>query len=127
LTARIAAKKQSFDLPLARLKLLSPLLMKPRLREDSKSRLVKLRLDSIRTDAETQTRAHIDDVIVAEYGEAMLRGEDRFNPLDPFDQEIDPELEVVIDGDRVRARGVKERGRLGLGFAQTARSSYNRG
>jgi len=45
--------------------------------------IAKLKLDSIRLDAGTQTRAHIDDATVAEYSEAMIRG-DHFPPVIVF-------------------------------------------
>ena len=44
-------------------------------RKIGEANVVKLRLDSIRLDAGTQTRAHIDDVTVGEYAEAMARGD----------------------------------------------------
>src|SRR5208282_488194 len=42
------------------------------------NKISRLRLDAIRFDAGTQTRAHVDDATVVEYAEAMLRG-DRFS------------------------------------------------
>jgi hypothetical protein len=61
---------------------------------------VRLRLDSIRLDAGTQTRAHIDDITVAEYAEAMLRG-DRFPPVVVFQHDGDF---ILADGfHRVKA------------------------
>jgi len=47
------------------------------------NKIGRLKLDSIRLDAGTQTRAHIDDATVAEYAEAMARG-DRFPPVVVF-------------------------------------------
>jgi hypothetical protein len=47
---------------------------KTRVVRNGKAKVAKLRLDAIRLDAGTQTRAHIDDCTVAEYAEAMLRG-----------------------------------------------------
>jgi hypothetical protein len=51
--------------------------------KNGEAKVAKLGLDSIRLDAGTQTRAHIDDATVAEYAEAMLRG-DRFPPVVVF-------------------------------------------
>ena len=51
--------------------------------KNGSARTAKLRLDSIRLDVGTQTRAHIDDATVAEYAEAMARG-DRFPPVVVF-------------------------------------------
>jgi uncharacterized repeat protein (TIGR03803 family) len=48
------------------------------------SRPVRLEPDLIRTDAGTQTRAHIDEVTVREYAEAMRRG-DKFPPRVVFE------------------------------------------
>ncbi|MGO8928448.1 MAG: ParB/RepB/Spo0J family partition protein [Limisphaerales bacterium] len=50
---------------------------------NGEAKVTKLRLDAIRLDAGTQTRAHIDDATVAEYAEAMARG-DRFPPVVVF-------------------------------------------
>jgi len=61
---------------------------------NGKAKVAKLRLDAIRLDAGTQTRAHIDDCTVAEYSEAMLRG-DRFPPVVVFQN--DGEF-IVADG-----------------------------
>src|SRR5208283_2317669 len=47
------------------------------------NKIGRLKLDSIRLDAGTQTRAHIDDATVAEYAEAMAHG-DRFPPVIVF-------------------------------------------
>src|SRR5208283_3447748 len=64
------------------------------------NKIGRLRLDSIRLDAGTQTRAHIDDITVAEYAEAMLRG-DRFPPVVVFQHDGDF---VLADGfHRVKA------------------------
>jgi hypothetical protein len=49
------------------------------------AKVVKLRLDLIRLNAGTQTRAHLCDATVAEYAEAMVRG-DRFPPVVAFQQ-----------------------------------------
>lgn len=51
--------------------------------KNGSARTAKLKLDAIRLDAGTQTRAHIDDATVAEYAEAMARG-DRFPPVVVF-------------------------------------------
>src|SRR5258708_6548944 len=62
--------------------------------------IAKLRLDSIRLNAGTQTRAHIDDATVAEYAEAMARG-DCFPPVVVFQNDGDV---VLADGfHRVKA------------------------
>lgn len=58
-------------------------LMKKTPGRNGKVKVVRLKLDAIRLDAGTQTRAHIDDCTVAEYCEAMLRG-DRFPPVVVF-------------------------------------------
>jgi len=50
---------------------------------NGKAKATKLRLDLICIDAGTQTRAHIDENTVAEYAEAMRRG-DHFPPLVVF-------------------------------------------
>jgi ParB/Sulfiredoxin domain len=50
---------------------------------NGKAKVSKIRLDTIRLDAGTQTRAHIDEVTVAEYSEAMARG-DQFPPVIVF-------------------------------------------
>ena len=50
---------------------------------NGEAKVAKLRLDSIRLDAGTQTRAHVDDSVVADYAEAMVRG-DRFPPVVVF-------------------------------------------
>jgi Icc-related predicted phosphoesterase len=57
--------------------------MKTKSVRNGKAKVAKLRLDAIRLDAGTQTRAHIDDCTVAEYSEAMARG-DRFPPVIVF-------------------------------------------
>lgn len=49
----------------------------------TQNRIRKLGLKAIRLNAGTQTRAHIDDATVAEYAEAMERG-DRFPPVVVF-------------------------------------------
>ena len=67
---------------------------------NGEAKVAKLKLDSIRLDAGTQTRAHIDDGTVTEYAEAMIRG-DRFPPVVLFQRNGD-----LILGDgfhRVRA------------------------
>ena len=51
--------------------------------KNGSARTAKLKLDAIRLDAGTQTRTHIDDATVAEYAEAMARG-DRFPPVVVF-------------------------------------------
>ncbi len=67
---------------------------------NGKVKTAKLALDAIRLDAGIQTRAHIDDCTVAEYSEAMLRG-DRFPPVVVFGHNGDL---VLADGwHRVRA------------------------
>jgi ParB-like nuclease domain len=58
------------------------------------AKVAKLRLDSIRLDAGTQVRAHVDDATVAEYAEAMVRG-DRFPPTVIF--QINGEF-IMVDG-----------------------------
>ena len=74
--------------------------MKTKSARNGKSKVAKLRLDAIRLDAGTQTRAHIDDCTVAEYAEAMLAG-DRFPPVVVFQQDGDF---IMADGwHRVRA------------------------
>jgi hypothetical protein len=50
---------------------------------NGEAKVAKLRLDSIRLDAGTQTRAHVDDSVVAEYAEAMVR-KDVFPPVVVF-------------------------------------------
>lgn len=66
-----------------------------------KSRVIRLKLDLIRTDAGTQTRDHIDYATVADYAEAMTRG-DRFPPVVVFKPKADEFL--LADGfHRVRA------------------------
>src|SRR5271169_1225565 len=57
--------------------------MKPTPNRNGASRLVRLKLDLIRLDAGTQTRAQIDEATVEEYAEAMLRG-DKFPPVIVF-------------------------------------------
>ncbi len=70
-------------------------------RRNGEVKVVKLRLDAIRLDAGTQTRAHIDDVTVGEYAEAMARG-DCFPPVVVFQN--DGEF-ILADGfHRVKAR-----------------------
>ncbi len=67
---------------------------------NGETKVAKLRLDLIRLDAGTQTRAHIDEVTVAEYAEAMLRG-DRFPPVVVFQSGSDF---ILADGfHRVKA------------------------
>jgi hypothetical protein len=67
---------------------------------NGEAKVLKLRLDSIRLDAGTQTRAHLDDVTVGEYAEAMARG-DRFPPVVVFQN--DGEF-ILADGfHRVKA------------------------
>ena len=61
-------------------------LMKTKPAKSRKVRIVKLRLDLIRLDAGTQTRAHIDDSIVLDYSEAMAR-DDRLPPVVVFQSE----------------------------------------
>src|SRR4051812_8840083 len=61
---------------------------------DGTAKNAKLRLDAIRLDAGLRTRAHIDDCTVAEYSEAMLRG-DRFPPVVVFRHEGDT---ILADG-----------------------------
>jgi hypothetical protein len=76
------------------------LLMKTNPVKNDAGRAVKLRLDSIRLDAGTQTRAHIDDATVAEYAEAMVQG-DRFPPVVVFQNRGDF---IMADGfHRVKA------------------------
>ena len=53
--------------------------MRPLSGEQPASQLVRLKLDLIRLDAGTQTRAQIDEATVADYAEAIIRG-DRFPP-----------------------------------------------
>jgi hypothetical protein len=43
----------------------------------------RIRVEAIRTDAGTQSRAHISDLVVADYAEAMIRGE-KFPPVVVF-------------------------------------------
>lgn len=50
---------------------------------NGEAKVVRLRLNSIRLDAGTQTHAHIDEATVGEYSEAMARG-DRFPPVVVF-------------------------------------------
>jgi hypothetical protein len=57
--------------------------MKPTQNRNGASRLVKLKLDSIRLDAGTQTRSRLDEMVVSDYAEAMIRG-DRFPPVIVF-------------------------------------------
>jgi len=67
---------------------------------NGEAKVAKIRLDSIRLDAGTQTRAHIDDSVVGEYAEAMARG-DRFPPVVVF--QINGEF-IMADGfHRVKA------------------------
>lgn len=58
------------------------------------AKVVKLRLDSIRLNSGTQTRAHIDDGTVAEYAEAMVRG-DRFPPVVVFQNGGDVPMDSI--------------------------------
>jgi hypothetical protein len=75
-------------------------LMKTTHTRNRAAKAVKLSLDSIRLDAGTQTRAHIDEATVAEYAEAMVRG-DEFPPVVVFQQ--DGEF-ILADGfHRVKA------------------------
>lgn len=69
-------------------------LMKMTPSRNAEAKVVRLRLDSIRLDAGTQTRAHIDDCTVAEYAEAMLRG-DRFPPVVVFQNDGES---IMADG-----------------------------
>ncbi len=46
----------------------------------------RMRLEAIRTDAGTQSRARIDEMVVADYAEAMIRG-DKFPPVVVFQKE----------------------------------------
>lgn len=67
---------------------------------NGEAKVAKLKLDSIRLDAGTQTRAHVDDSVAGEYAEAMVRG-DRFPPVVVFQN--DGEF-IMADGfHRVRA------------------------
>jgi hypothetical protein len=61
---------------------------------NGEAKVAKLRLDSIRLDAGTQTRAHVDDSVVGEYAEAMVRG-DRFPPVVVFQNNGDI---IMADG-----------------------------
>jgi len=75
-------------------------LMKKTRSRNGEEKVVRLRLDSIRLDAGTQTRAHIDDWTVADYSESMLRG-DSFPPVVVFHHDGDF---VLADGfHRVKA------------------------
>jgi ParB-like nuclease domain len=57
--------------------------MKTKPARNGEAKVTRLKLDLIRLDAGTQTRATIDDATVAEYAEAMVRG-DRFPPVVVF-------------------------------------------
>jgi hypothetical protein len=61
---------------------------------NGEAKVAKLRLDSIRLDAGTQTRAHVDDSVVGEYAEAMVRG-DHFPPVVVFQNNGDI---IMADG-----------------------------
>jgi uncharacterized ParB-like nuclease family protein len=74
--------------------------MKTKLVRDGKVKAVNLKLDLIRLDTGTQTRATIDDSTVSEYAEAMVRG-DRFPPVVVFQKDGDF---ILADGfHRVKA------------------------
>jgi hypothetical protein len=73
-----------------------------RARADSKpQRITRLRLEQIRTDAGTQSRAAINDEVVADYAEGMIAGH-RFPPVVVFHHVGDY---ILADGfHRLRAR-----------------------
>jgi hypothetical protein len=73
-----------------------------RARADSKpQRITRLRLEQIRTDAGTQSRAAINDEAVADYAEGMIAGH-RFPPIVVFHHKGDY---ILADGfHRLRAR-----------------------
>jgi hypothetical protein len=66
-----------------------------RARADSKpQRITRLRLEQIRTDAGTQSRAAINDEVVADYAEGMIAGH-RFPPIVVFHHKGDY---ILADG-----------------------------
>ena len=79
-------------------KLTSKVLMKTAGKRNGGTR--RIQLDAIRTDAHTQSRARIDEMTVADYAEAMIRG-DKFPPIVVFQNNGDL---ILADGfHRIRA------------------------
>ena len=76
---------------------------------NGKAKITNLRLDAIRLDAGIQIRAHIEDCTVAEYAEAMLRGNE-FPPIAVFHNGGDY---ILADGwHRIRAARRAKLGRI---------------